>query len=100
MRLLHRRLDWPPRPANLGGDAIHLPLGNSAFLYLVAAVIGATFNPWMVFYQQSAIADKGLQPEDYKVARWDTAVGAVLTQLLTAAVLVAAAAALGAQMHE
>ncbi|MFI5015425.1 MAG: NRAMP family divalent metal transporter [Hyphomicrobiales bacterium] len=89
---------WTARPdlQTLVGDAIRLPLGNPDFLYLVAAVIGATFNPWMVFYQQSAIADKRLRPEDYKVARWDTAAGAVLTQLLTGAVLVAAAAALGA----
>jgi Mn2+/Fe2+ NRAMP family transporter len=90
---------WTARPdlRTLVGDAIKLPLGNSVFLYLVAAIIGATFNPWMVFYQQSAIADKRLRLEDYKVARWDTAAGAVLTQLLTGAVLVAAAATLGAQ---
>jgi Mn2+/Fe2+ NRAMP family transporter len=89
---------WTARPdlQILLGDAIRLPLGNPDFLYLVAAVIGATFNPWMVFYQQSAIADKRLRPRDYQVARWDTAAGAVLTQLLTGAVLVAAAAALGA----
>jgi Mn2+/Fe2+ NRAMP family transporter len=89
---------WDARPDlhSLMGDAIQLPLFNSDFLYLGAAVIGATFNPWMVFYQQSAIADKRLRPQDYKVARWDTAAGAVLTQLLTGAVLVAAAATFGA----
>ena len=48
----------------------------------------------MIFYQQSAIADKKLRPDDLKAARWDTAVGAVLTQCLTGAVLVAAAATL------
>jgi Mn2+/Fe2+ NRAMP family transporter len=54
--------------------------------------IGTTFNPWMVFYQQSAIVDKKLQPIDYGLARWDTAAGAALTQLLTGAVLVSVAA--------
>jgi Mn2+/Fe2+ NRAMP family transporter len=49
----------------------------------------------MVFYQQSAVADKGLTPDDCRAERWDTAFGAVLTQLLTAAVLIAAAATLG-----
>jgi Mn2+/Fe2+ NRAMP family transporter len=88
---------WTARPdmRSLAQDAVHLPLGNPDFMYLVAALIGATFNPWMVFYQQSAVVDKGLRPRDYKLARWDTAAGAVLTQLLTAAVLVAAAATLG-----
>lgn len=72
----------------------HLPVGNREFGYLAAALIGATFNPWMIFYQQAAVADKKLSPADHMAARVETAVGAVLTQLLTAAVLVAAAATL------
>ncbi len=83
-----------PNPETMAKDAVDLPLGNREFMYLVAAVIGATFNPWMIFYQQSAIADKKLRPDQLKAARWDTAVGAVLTQCLTGAVLVAAAATL------
>ena len=87
---------WAAHPslAALAKDAVDLPIGNSAFMFLVAAVIGATFNPWMIFYQQSAIADKRLRPDDLAAARWDTAFGAVLTQCLTGAVLVAAAAIL------
>ncbi len=83
-----------PNPATLAKDAVDLPLGNSEFMYLVAAVIGATFNPWMIFYQQSAIAEKKLRPDQIKAARLDTAGGAALTQCLTGAVLVAAAATL------
>jgi Mn2+/Fe2+ NRAMP family transporter len=49
----------------------------------------------MIFYQQSAIADKKLQLDHLTAARWDTAFGAALTQCLTGAVLVAAAATLG-----
>jgi Mn2+/Fe2+ NRAMP family transporter len=60
---------------------------------MVAAIIGATFNPWMIFYQQSATVDKKLRPVDLIHARWDTGIGAILTQCLTGAVLVAAAAA-------
>ena len=88
---------WAAHPslATFARDAIDLPLGNHEFMFLVAAVIGATFNPWMIFYQQSAIADKKLRPDHLTAARWDTAFGAVLTQCLTGAVLVAAAATLG-----
>ena len=57
-----------------------------------AGLIGATYNPWMVFYQASAVAEKRLSPADYSAARWDTAVGAILTQLVTASVLIAIAA--------
>ncbi len=87
---------WAAHPslAAMAKDALDLPLRNSDFMFLVAAVIGATFNPWMIFYQQSAIADKKLRPDDLAAARWDTAFGAMLTQCLTGAVLVAAAATL------
>ncbi|MFZ5489696.1 MAG: NRAMP family divalent metal transporter [Pseudomonadota bacterium] len=72
----------------------HVPVQHPAYWYLVAANIGAVIMPWMVFYQQSAVADKGLKPEQYTAARWDTAVGAVLTQLIMAAVLMVTAAVL------
>jgi Mn2+/Fe2+ NRAMP family transporter len=79
---------------NLVRQVTDLPLANRQFGYLAAALIGATFNPWMIFYQQAAVADRKLSQRDYTAARVETAVGAVLTQLLTAAVLVAAAATL------
>ena len=68
------------------------PFGDKDYLYLAAANIGAVIMPWMIFYQQSAIADKRLRPEHYAAARWDTAIGAVVTQLVMAAVLIACAA--------
>ncbi|THD10804.1 NRAMP family divalent metal transporter [Metallibacterium scheffleri] len=71
-----------------------MPLHSGDYWYLVAANIGAVIMPWMVFYQQSAVADKKLTPGDYAYARWDTALGAVLTQVIMAAVLMAAAATL------
>jgi Mn2+/Fe2+ NRAMP family transporter len=71
-----------------------LPFAHPQFSWLAVALIGATFNPWMVFYQQAAVADRKLTVHDYPAARNETAVGAVLTQLLTAAILLAAASAL------
>ena len=83
-----------PNPAIMAKDALDLPLGNREFMYLAAAIIGAVFNPWMIFYQQSAVADKKLHPGDLKASRWDTVIGAIITQCLTGAVLIAAAATL------
>ncbi len=71
-----------------------VPWHNGEYWYLVAANIGAVIMPWMVFYQQSAVADKKLRPDQYRYARWDTAIGAVLTQIIMAAVLIVAAATL------
>ncbi len=88
---------WRAHPggAAMLADLSDLPVGDARFLYLAAALVGATFNPWMIFYQQSAIAGRGLRWPDRAAARWDTAMGAALTQAVTAAVLVAAAATLG-----
>jgi len=63
----------------------------------VAANIGAVIMPWMVFVHQSAVVDKGLRPGHLRAARWDTALGSVVTQLVMAAVLVTTAATLGSQ---
>jgi NRAMP (natural resistance-associated macrophage protein)-like metal ion transporter len=89
---------WMARPdaGAIARQALQIPFADKAYLYLVAANIGAVIMPWMVFYQQSAVADKKLRPEHFSAARWDTALGAVVTQLVMAAVLVAAAATLGA----
>jgi Mn2+/Fe2+ NRAMP family transporter len=81
-----------PDPAVMARESIRIPITNPDYLYLVAANIGAVIMPWMIFYQQSAIADKRLRPEHFKAARWDTAIGAIVTQLVMAAVLIAAAA--------
>jgi NRAMP (natural resistance-associated macrophage protein)-like metal ion transporter len=88
---------WVAHPdlATLLTGSIDIPYANKDYLYLAAANIGAVVMPWMIFYQQSAIADKRLRPEHYTAARWDTAVGALLTQLVMAAVLIACAATIG-----
>jgi Mn2+/Fe2+ NRAMP family transporter len=83
-----------PRAAEVTAQIGAIPLNNPKYLYLVAANLGAVIMPWMIFYQQSAVLDKGLTPRDLKLARGDTAVGAVVTQVVMAAVLVATAAAL------
>lgn len=84
-----------PSAAALAGSLwSHQPLGNPSYLSLAAANVGAVIMPWMVFYQQSAIVDKGLTRRNLRAARVDTAVGAVVTQVVMIAVLVAAGAAL------
>ena len=84
-----------PHGAQLAEGLVHLPLHDHNFQFLVAANIGAVIMPWMVFYQQSAVADKKLRPVHYRYARWDTAIGSVITQTVMAAVLIATAATIG-----
>jgi NRAMP (natural resistance-associated macrophage protein)-like metal ion transporter len=70
------------------------PLGNRDYLLLVAGNIGAVIMPWMIFYQQSATVDKKLRADALPHARIDTAIGAVLTQLIMIAIIVTTAATL------
>ncbi|HEV7135613.1 MAG TPA: divalent metal cation transporter [Steroidobacteraceae bacterium] len=84
-----------PHGAELASGLAHMPVNDSAYLYLVAANIGAVIMPWMIFYQQSAVADKRLQPCHYRHAQYDTAFGSVIAQAVMAAVLIAAAATIG-----
>jgi Mn2+/Fe2+ NRAMP family transporter len=64
---------------------------TAGFLTLIMANIGATVTPWMIFFQQSAVVDKGLTTQDLKQGRLDTAIGALLAAIAAIATVVAAA---------
>ena len=64
--------------------------GRMAFFTLVMASIGATVTPWMVFFQQSTVVDKGLTRADLPQARLDTGLGATIAALVAIATVVAA----------
>jgi len=83
--------DFHAIAANLG----NIPLGNSSYLFLLAANVGAVIMPWMIFYQQGAVIDKGLRPAQMRSERRDTAVGAVLTQVIMIVTVVIFAATVG-----
>jgi len=84
-----------PDPSQVLQGLGHVPFGENSYRYMVAANIGAVLMPWMVFFQQSSVVEKGLGREDLLAARWDTALGAIATQLIMASVLIATAAGLG-----
>ena len=87
---------WQAKPDvhAMASTMFKMPLTDPKYLFLVAANIGAVIMPWMVFYQQSAVVEKGLGVNDLKAARWDTAIGAVVTQLIMSVVLIVTAATL------
>ncbi len=84
-----------PRASEIAAELTQIPWGNSGYLYLAAANVGAVIMPWMIFYQQSAVVEKRLTIHDLRAARWDTAMGAVVTQVIMGAIIVATAATLG-----
>ncbi len=84
-----------PHAAQLYHGVTSIPAGHPSYRWLLAANVGAVIMPWMIFYQQSAVLDKGLIPTQALHARWDTAVGAILTQLVMIAVVIMIAATIG-----
>lgn len=77
----HALVTWSP-----------LPHGNALdILILLLADIGATVTPWMIFFQQSAVADKGMQPRDVGAGRIDTLIGATVAAVIAIATIVATA---------
>ena len=55
---------------------------NSLYVTLLTANIGAVIMPWMLYYQQSAIVDKGLRREHYIHERFETVMGAIISEAL------------------
>jgi len=72
---------WGPLPGGV----------NAAFLLLIMSNIGATVTPWMLFFQQSAVVDKGLTGPDIRFGRFDTALGALLAAIAAIATVLATA---------
>jgi len=70
----------------------NMPLANHRYMFLLAANVGAVIMPWMIFFQQSAVIDKGLRRVDLVMSRWDTLLGSIVTQIVMGAVVVATAA--------
>ncbi len=51
-------------------------------IIMVAGLVGTTIAPWMQFYLQAAIVDKGLNITDYKIVRWDVIIGSVTVSVV------------------
>lgn len=84
-----------PKIGAIAGQLGSQPLGQSSYLTLLAATVGAAIMPWMVFYQQGAVVDSGLKPAALRHARRDTLAGAILTQVIMIAVIVTLATTVG-----
>ncbi len=79
-------------------ETVKLPsrtvLGNSSYVYMTIGVIGATIAPWMQFYLQSSIVEKGIEARQYKASRLDVIVGSIFTDVVAWFIVVACAATL------
>jgi Mn2+/Fe2+ NRAMP family transporter len=67
-------------------------LRSNAYLLMIVAVIGTTISPWMQFYIQAAVVEKGIHAPQYAASRVDVISGAVVTDIVAYFIIVACAA--------
>ncbi len=72
---------------------------NSSYFYMILGLVGTTIAPWMQFYQQASIVEKGTKIKNYTYARWDVIVGCILTDVVAFFIIVACAATIYASGH-
>jgi Mn2+/Fe2+ NRAMP family transporter len=64
------------------------------YLYMAIAVVGTTIAPWMQFYLQSSIVEKGVTKRQYKASQIDVIAGCIFTDIVAWFIIVACAATL------
>jgi Mn2+/Fe2+ NRAMP family transporter len=69
-------------------------LRDSSYVFMVVSVIGTTIAPWMQFYLQASIVEKGVTKESYAGSRLDVIVGSIFTDVVAWFIVVACAATL------
>jgi Mn2+/Fe2+ NRAMP family transporter len=73
--------------------------GQPAYMYMALGVVGTTIAPWMQFYLQASVVEKGVSEEQYGVSRIDVISGCLFAILVAWFILVACAATLHVHGH-
>ncbi len=64
------------------------------YLFMVIGVVGTTIAPWMQFYLQASVVEKGVSKRQYNASRLDVIVGCIFTDVVAWFIIVACAATL------
>jgi Mn2+/Fe2+ NRAMP family transporter len=80
--------NWSEVGNALVSPSFHLDVG---YVTIFVTIIGTTIAPWMQFYQQSSIVDKGLQAKDYAYERVDVVIGSLFAVFVAAFITIACA---------
>jgi len=72
---------------------------NYSYVFMVVGLVGTTIAPWMQFYLQASIVEKGITVRQYRTSRWDVILGCLFTDVVAWFIIVACAATLYASGH-
>jgi NRAMP (natural resistance-associated macrophage protein)-like metal ion transporter len=64
------------------------------YIYMLIGMVGTTIAPWMQFYLQAAVVEKGITAKEYKKSRIDVVVGCIMTSVIAFFIIVACAGAI------
>jgi NRAMP (natural resistance-associated macrophage protein)-like metal ion transporter len=67
---------------------------NYGYVYMLIALVGTTISPWMQFYLQASVVEKGVTVRQYRASRWDVIIGSVFAAIVAWFIIVACAATL------
>ncbi len=67
---------------------------QSDYIVLIVGLVGTTITPWMQFYLQASIVEKGITKRQYALSRWDVILGCIVTDVIAFFIVVACAATL------
>ncbi|MGH7407857.1 MAG: Nramp family divalent metal transporter [Candidatus Methylomirabilales bacterium] len=67
---------------------------ETGYLTMLIALVGTTIAPWMQFYLQSSVVDKGIRVKEYPFARLDVFLGSLVAAVIAFFIIVACAATL------
>ncbi|MGB8729871.1 MAG: divalent metal cation transporter [Candidatus Sulfotelmatobacter sp.] len=67
---------------------------DQAYLFMVIGVVGTTIAPWMQFYLQASVVEKGVTRRGLQASRWDVITGCIFTDVVAWFIIVACAATL------
>ncbi|MDH7499380.1 MAG: Nramp family divalent metal transporter, partial [candidate division NC10 bacterium] len=67
---------------------------DATYIMMLIGMVGTTIAPWMQFYLQSAVVEKGIKAKHYKASRWDVILGCLVTDLVALCIIVACAGTL------
>lgn len=67
---------------------------QSGFILLVIATIGTTITPWMQFFLQSTVVDKGIAIKEYRYSKLEVIIGAFFTETVAFFIVIATAGTL------
>ncbi len=89
--LFFARPDWGEIGTALVVPRLH---ADGAYVAMLIGMVGTTIAPWMQFYLQAAVVEKGIKPEQYGMSRLDVIAGCIVTDVVAFAIVVACAATL------